>query len=70
MVQKMTPSKVGPSAGYLKKESARQKLQDLVKNSIASGEISNQDELEEFFKTAQMALNALKMVTYDAFLKL
>lgn len=70
MVQKVSPSRVGPSKRYLKKESVREKLQGLVKNSISSGEVTNQDELEEFFKTAQMALDALKMVTYEAFLKL
>lgn len=64
------PSKVRPSAAYLKKESVRGRLQDLIVNSISSGEVTNQDQLEEFLKTLQMSLDALKMVTYDGFNKL
>lgn len=60
-------SKVAASASYMKKEEIRQSLQDLISRKIASGEISDQESLEEWFATAEMSLKALKMVPLVAY---
>jgi len=68
---------VGASEEYIKgPEAARQQLQDLATNLVASGEISTDEELREFFETIEqtspaphraMAAMALKHVPLLAF---
>lgn len=60
-------SKVAASASYMKKEEVRQSLQNLVSQKISSGEISDQESLDEWFATAEMSLKALKMVPLVAY---
>lgn len=60
-------SKVAASASYMKKEEVRQSLQDFITQKVASGEISDQESLDEWFLTAEMSLKALKMVPLAAY---
>ena len=60
-------SRVAASASYMKKEEVRQSLQDLISQKVASGEISDQESLDEWFTTAEMSLKALKMVPLVAY---
>jgi hypothetical protein len=60
-------SKVAASASYMKKEEVRQSLQNFIAQKIASGEISDQESLDEWFATAEMSLKALKMVPLAAY---
>ena len=60
-------SRVAASASYMKKEEVRQSLQDLITQKVASGEISDQESLDEWFTTAEMSLKALKMVPLVAY---
>ena len=66
---KVSTSKVNLSSGYKRKLSVRDRLHDLVENSITSGEVSNQDELKEFLDDLQGALEALRAVPYEIFIK-
>ena len=60
-------SKVAASASYMKKEEVRQALQDLITQKVVTGEISDQESLDEWFATAEMSLKALKMVPLAAY---
>lgn len=60
-------SKVAASASYMKKEEVRKSLQDLITQKVVSGEISDQESLEEWFSSAEMSLKALKMVPIVAY---
>jgi len=57
-------SKTGASKQYMKKEAVREKLQVLLQDAVDSGEIKNQEELEDWWSTVEMAKNALKMVPF------
>jgi hypothetical protein len=50
------------SPDYMKKEAVRERLQELIQRLVDDGSIRSDDELSEFFLSATMALNALKMV--------
>lgn len=67
IVRSMVAEAIGASEEYMKKEVVRQQLQDLIASKVASGEIHDQRQLDEWFKTASMALMALKMVPIEAY---
>lgn len=54
------------SRDYMLKEKVREEIQALVLQKISSGQIKNEEALKEFWKTVEMASNALKMVPFDA----
>mgnify|MGYP001617908256 FL=1 len=58
------------SPEYMEKEKIRERLQMVVTDLVRSGKISDQESLDDFFSTANMALNALKMVPLTAYVKL
>lgn len=62
VVEALKSGKVSASETYMKKEIVREKLQALVVEAIASGEVQSQKELDEWWKTVEMATKALKMV--------
>lgn len=62
VVEALKSRKVSASETYMKKEIVREKLQALVQEAVASGEIQNQKELDDWWKTAEMAAKALKMI--------
>ena len=62
VVEALKSRKVSASETYMKKEVVREKLQALVQEAVASGEIQNQKELDDWWKTVEMASKALKMV--------
>jgi predicted house-cleaning noncanonical NTP pyrophosphatase (MazG superfamily) len=62
IVEALKDSKVSASETYMKKEVIREKLQALVQEAVSSGEVQNAKELEEWWKTVEMAAKALKMV--------
>jgi len=63
-------NKIKASAAYLKKENIREKLQQLIASSVASGEIQDQGELEQYVQDMSMSVNTLKMIPYDVWLKI
>jgi hypothetical protein len=62
VVEALKSRKVGASETYMKKEVVREKLQALLQEAVTSGEIQNQKELDDWWKTVEMATKALKMV--------
>ena len=58
--------KVGASKSYMKKEELRQKLQELLQGEVATGSVTSQEELDEWWSTVEMATKALKMVPFVA----
>ena len=62
VVEALKSGRVSASETYMKKEVVREKLQALLQEAVASGEIQNQKELDDWWKTVEMATKALKMV--------
>lgn len=58
--------KVAASKIYMKKEAVRENLQRLLQEAIDTEEVRSQEELEDWWKTIEMAAAALKMVPFTA----
>jgi hypothetical protein len=61
---------VESSETYKSKEKIRGDLQTLAVDAIRGGIIQNETDLSEYFKTVDMAVKTLKMIPYDALVKL
>lgn len=70
IIKTLVNEAVAASKEYMKKEAVRQQLQDLVASKVASGEIVDQAQLDEWFQASTMALNALKMVPIEAYMSM
>lgn len=57
------------SKEYMLKEKIREEMQSLVASRVSSGEISNEEQLRDFWKTIDMAISALKMVPLAGYKK-
>ena len=68
IIKSLVNEAVAASKEYMKKEAVRQQLQDLIASKVASGEINDQSQLDEWFQASTMALNALKMVPIEAYM--
>ena len=55
------------SKEYMAKEKVREDLQRMISGRVSLGEIKDDTELREFWKTLEMAIIALKMIPVDAF---
>lgn len=62
--------KVGASPDYMKKERVREKLQQLIADHVASGEITDQASLQQFLKDVEISMTALKMIPFEVWGKL
>jgi predicted helicase len=56
---------VKASKEYMKKEAVRAKIESMISTLVSSGQIKSDKELDDFFASAEMALNALKMVPFS-----
>lgn len=61
---------VKASPSYLKKEEIRGLLEDVIRSRVESGDISSQEELDDFYNDIATATLALKSVPYDVFKKI
>lgn len=61
---------VNISPEYMKKERVREAIQNVITGMVNAGEISNRQELENFFSSADMSLRALKMVPFETYAKI
>jgi len=52
---------------YKLKEQIKNELQALVTSRVINRRITSQDELEDFFKTCDMALRALRQIPYKVY---
>ena len=55
------------SKEYMAKEKVREDLQRMISSRVSLGEIKDDAELREFWKTLEMAIIALKMIPAEAF---
>jgi hypothetical protein len=62
--------KIAASPEYMKKERVREKLQQLIADNVASGEITDQAGLEQFIKDIDISMTALKMIPFEVWGKL
>lgn len=62
IVEALKSGRMNASETYMKKEAVREKLQAFVQEAVTSSEIQSQADLEAWWKTVEMATNALKMV--------
>lgn len=69
-VKKAGRGPVHASSAYMKKEGTREKVQDLVAEMVRQGEIADQASLDEAFETLDMAVKALKMVPFNAWVQM
>lgn len=60
---------VGASPEYMRKEAVRQRVQELVVDMVADGQIQSDQELADFWKSVEMSLTALRMVPLAAIKK-
>lgn len=63
------PSKVGFSATYKKKSLVRGDIESYVKEKITSGDVADQDQLDELLTAIQKAVEALKTVPLEVYRK-
>lgn len=62
--------KIGASPSYMKKERTRERLQRLVADQVAEGEVVDQASLDQFMNDVDMSLKALKMIPFEVWSKL
>jgi hypothetical protein len=55
------------SKEYMAKEKVREDLQRMISDRVSLGEIKDDNDIREFWKTLDMAISALKMIPIDAF---
>lgn len=70
LAEAMVEAKVGASASYMAKERVREHLQELIVKMVKSKEIKDERGLDSFCADAEMALEALKMVPIEAWVKI
>lgn len=63
-------ARVGASPAYLQKEKVRDHVEKLIVSLVKSGEIHDQRGLDDFCSTAEMALDALKMVPVEVYARM
>ncbi len=63
-------NKIGASPAYMKKERVRERLQQLIADQVAAGEITDQDTLDGVLKDVDMAMGALKSIPFEVWQKL
>ena len=63
-------TKIGASDSYMKKELVRERLQQMIVDMVRSGEIADQQSLDDFIVSVDMSAKALKMVPFDVFKKM
>lgn len=60
---------VSASEDYMRKEAVRARIQELVTDMVAKGEIRSDADLADFWRSVEMSVVALRMVPVRAFLK-
>lgn len=61
--------KISASKDYMKSESVREMLQNIVTSKVVSGEITDQKQLDRWFNDAMMSLQTLKMIPLEVYKK-
>lgn len=66
---KIPTSKVEFSFAYKSKLSLQQQLEALIRKKIEDGDITSQEELENFFQQFNAALEAIQSYPFEVYLK-
>lgn len=66
----MEEAKIAASPSYMKKEKVREDLQKLIAARVMSGEITDQEALDQFINDIATSVTALKMIPFDVWKKL
>ena len=61
---------IGMGGAYRKKEALRGELQAMVTEAVASGVVSSPAELEEWWRTLDLAASTLKSIPFEVWTKL
>jgi hypothetical protein len=69
-IREAIKGKVSASPSYMKKEAVREKLQNIIADAVASGEIADQTSLEQFLVDINTSMTALKMIPFEVWIKL
>ncbi len=69
-IREAIKGKVSASPSYMKKEAVREKLQSIIAEAVASGEIGDQAALEQFLVDINTSMTALKMIPFEVWTKL
>ena len=69
-IKQIVSEVVAASSQHYQKEVIRQELQDMLVNRVKDGKIDDQQSLDEFFATVDMAKEALKNVPFDVYKKI
>jgi len=69
-LRRLIKEAIGASENYMKKERIREDLQARIADAVSSGDVKNEKDLEDYFKTVDMAVKALKMIPFEVFVKL
>lgn len=69
-IKEAIKGKVAASPSYMKKEAVREKLQGIIADAVANGEIADQASLEQFLVDINTSMTALKMIPFEVWTKL
>ena len=59
-------ARVAASPAYMRKERVRERLQSMIVSAVSSGEVRDQESLDELVKALEMSVTALRMVPFEA----
>jgi hypothetical protein len=69
-IKEAIKGKVAASPSYMKKEAIREKLQGIIADAVANGEVVDQPSLEQFLVDINTSMTALKMIPFKVWTKL
>ncbi len=55
---------ISAGSDYMAKEKIRESIQDLLIGALKSGDIKSQDELDEWWKTVEIAIKSLRLIPF------
>ena len=55
---------ISAGSDYMTKEKIRESIQDLLIGALKSGDIKSQDELDEWWKTVEIAIKSLRLIPF------
>ena len=64
LIRRYVLEAVSAGSSYMKKEAVKQRLQAILEEAIAVGDISSPEELKDWWATIEMATMSLKSVPF------
>lgn len=63
-------SQITASAGYMKKEKIRERLQQMIIDAVNAGDVTDKQSLDELVSSIGLATNTLKMIPIEVWQRL